>query len=276
MFSLGLSTRRVEDFFMRFFGERAFSCQTVSEVVGKVDMELKEYDKRPLSDKVRYLYLDGFSVTIRKAFKRKQVILVAMAEYEDGHRELIGFQVATSEKGIHWLGLLNDLYRRGLTGKNLKLVVVDGAGGLIEAVRTVYGFVPIQVCWIHRQRNLVRRLKNRSHRKDICADIKAVFHASSREEAIRKLKHFKGNWLPLEPRAVKIFLTDIDLSLTFFDQPSSKWRKLASNNHIERQMHEFRRRVRLIDSFRDDHSCRRIIFTQVQLLNLKLGLNPCS
>jgi transposase-like protein len=56
MFTLGLSTRRVEEFFVRFFGERAFSSQTVSEILREVDGELREFHKRPLSDKVSYLY----------------------------------------------------------------------------------------------------------------------------------------------------------------------------------------------------------------------------
>jgi len=197
-----------------------------------------------------------------------------MAEHEDGHRELIDFRVASSEKGIYWQAFLEDLYRRGLEGHNLRLVVTDGAGGLIEAVRTVYGFAPLQVCWIHRQRNLVLHLQNRAHRKDICADVKEIFHADSRQEAVELLKRFKDNWSPLEPRAVKIFLKDVDLSLTFYDQPKSKWSQLASNNIIEREMRELRRRVRLVDSFRDELSCERIIFTQVLDYNRKQQLNP--
>ena len=169
MFTLGLATRRVERFFTGFFGEYSIGAQTVSDILGRVSGALHQYRSRELSDDIRYLYLDGLYLTIRGAFKRKYVVLFALAEHTDGRREIVDFRVATSEKAVHWQAFLDGLYRRGLQGKGLKLVVTDGAAGLVEAVRTVYGFVPIQICWVHRQRNLVRHLKRRSHRQAICA-----------------------------------------------------------------------------------------------------------
>ena len=153
------------------------------------------------------------------------------------------------------------------------MVVTDGAAGLIDAVRTVYGFVPIQVCWVHRQRNLVGKLNKRSNRKTICAETTAIFQAESRDQAMKRLKTFHRRWHPKEPRAVNNFLRDIELSLTFYSQPRNKWKQLGTNNIIERQPREIRRRVRLIDSFRDEQSCERIIYTQVKQLNQRLEAN---
>jgi putative transposase len=270
MFSLGLATRRVEEFFGKFFGEYGFSHYTVSTILKQVDSELAEYRKRPLRDDVKYLFLDGFYVVIRSAFKRRYVVLFAMAEHEDGSREIVSFQAVPSEKAMYWQAFLEDLYRRGLTGSKLKLVVTDGAYGLIEAVRTVYGFTPLQVCWIHRQRNVVRRLTKQSHRKNMCEDIKGIFTAHSRKEAIKLIHQFREKWKSIEPKAVEIFLFDIDLSLTFYDLHHAEAKKLKSNNIIERMLREMRRRVRLVDSFRDEKSCERILFTQVLRINRKL------
>lgn len=276
MFTLGLATRRVERFFTDFFGQYAIGSQTVSDILKRVSGDLHDYRTAPLSDDVCYLYLDGLYLTIRGAFKRKYVVLFAIAEDAGGRRRIVGFQVATSEKSIHWQAFLDSLYRRGLKGKQLQMVVTDGAAGLIDAVRTVYGFVPIQVCWVHRQRNLAGHLKQRSNRQDICADATAIFKANSRELALKRLREFRHKWHPKEPRAVNNFLKDIELSLTFFCQPRDKWTQLATNNIIERQLREVRRRVRLIDSFRDEHSCERIIYTQVKLMNQRLCQNHKS
>lgn len=273
LFSLGLATRRVESFFTDFFGEVGFSSQTVSNILKDVRYELQQYHHRQLSDDIKYLYLDGTYVTIRSAFKRQQVILFAIAEYLDGHREIVDFTIVSSEKGIHWQAFLDNLYRRGLTGKHLKLIIADGAVGLIEAARTVYGHVPIQVCWIHRQRNLIGRLKHRCHRKEICSDVSAIFKAGSHKEAVKLLFKFQRKWQTKESHAVRLFLRDIDMSLSFYNQPKEKWKQLASNNFIERQIREIKRRVKLVDSFRDEKSCERIVFTQVKLLNEKLELN---
>ena len=273
LFTLGLSTRRVERFFTEFFGEYGFGSQTVSDILKRVSSDLHKYRTAPLSDDIRYLYLDGIYMTIRGAFKRKYVVLFAIAEYADGRRSIVGFQVATSEKTIHWQAFLDNLYRRGLKGKELRLVVTDGAGGLIDAVRTVYGFVPVQVCWVHRQRNLAKYLKRRSNRKAICADATAIFQADSKTQAVSLLKQFHMRWHPKEPRAVNNFLKNIELSLTFFSLPANKRKQLGTNNIIERQLREIRRRVRLIDSFRDEQSCERIIYTQVKQLNQRLMEN---
>ena len=270
LFTLGLSTRRVEGFFTEFFGQYGLGAQTVSEILKRVSGELHEYRTKPLSDDVRYLYLDGIYVPIRSAFKRKYVILFAIAEDHDGRRQIVGFQVAPSESTSHWQTFLDGLYRRGLKGNQLQMVVTDGAAGLIDAVRTVFGSTDIQLCWVHRQRNMVGKLNKRSHRKAICAEVSDIFKADSRHEALRKLRDFHRRWHPEEPRAVKAFLKDIELSLTFFSQPRDKWHQLASNNFIERQLREIRRRVRLIDSFRDEQSCERIIYTQVKQLNQRL------
>jgi len=270
LFTLGLSTRRVERFFTEFFGEYGLGAQTVSDILKRVSGDLHDYRTVPLSDDVRYLYLDGLYLTIRGAFKRKYVVLFAIAESGDGTRRIVGFQVSTSEKTVHWQAFLDGLYRRGLKGKQLQMVVTDGAAGLIDAVRTVYGFVPIQVCWVHRQRNLAGHLKHRSNRKEICADATAIFQAESKTQALKLLRSFHRRWHPKEPRAVNNFLKDIELSLTFFSQPGDKWKQLGTNNIIERQLREIRRRVRLIDSFRDEQSCERIIYTQVKQMNQRL------
>jgi putative transposase len=48
----------------------------------------------------------------------------------DGRREVIGYMKAKAESEAAWESFLDDLYKRGLTGKRLKLIVADGAGGL--------------------------------------------------------------------------------------------------------------------------------------------------
>ena len=48
-----------------------------------------------------------------------------------------------------WEGLLEDLFRCGLEGKNLLLIVTDGCEGLAAAIPTVYAHVEHQRYWVH-------------------------------------------------------------------------------------------------------------------------------
>ena len=58
-------------------------------------------------------------------------VLVATGVNADGHREILGVQVTTSEDGAGWLGFFRDLTARGLSG--VKLVTSDAHAGLVAA-----------------------------------------------------------------------------------------------------------------------------------------------
>ena len=57
-----------------------------------------------------------------------------------------------------WEGLLNDLYRRGLRGKHLQLIITDGCPGLAGAIQTVYPRVLHQRCWVQKMRSCAGKL----------------------------------------------------------------------------------------------------------------------
>jgi transposase-like protein len=52
-------------------------------------------------------------------------MLVAYGVRRDGSRQLLAFLRSQGESQSDWEGLLQDLYRRGLEGKNLQLIVTD-------------------------------------------------------------------------------------------------------------------------------------------------------
>ena len=127
-------------------GKRVLSPQAVSLIFRKVEEELKSYRERRLSDDYVYLFLDGFSVTLRRAFKRPYTILFALGVTGEGEKEVIDFKVVSSEKTIPCQSFLQRLYNRGLEGKNLKLIICDGSPGLVEAINWVYPEVKRQDC----------------------------------------------------------------------------------------------------------------------------------
>ncbi len=60
------------------------------------------------------------------------VVLLATGVNGDGHREVLGIRVATSETGAAWNEFFADLVARGLTG--VRLVTSDAHAALVEAV----------------------------------------------------------------------------------------------------------------------------------------------
>jgi hypothetical protein len=90
-------------------------------------------------------------------------MLVAYGIRRDGRRHLLAFLRSQGEGQADWEALLGDLYRRGLEGKALELILTDGCAGLAAAIRTVYPRMRHQRCWVHKMRNILEKARKRDY-----------------------------------------------------------------------------------------------------------------
>ena len=81
------------------------------------------------------------------------VVLTATGVNADGHREVLGLRVATTESSAAWNGLLADLVARGLGG--VRLVTSDAHTGLVEAIAANLPAATWQRCRTHYAANLM-------------------------------------------------------------------------------------------------------------------------
>jgi putative transposase len=126
MFLAGVSTRRVGEVLEPMLG-KSISAQTVSRITKSIDREVAVFLSRPLGDSYCYLFLDGIALKMKTVTGVvKKLVLTAYGITEEGKKEIISFQLATAESEAQWEGFLDNLYRRGLEGKGLKLIVTDG------------------------------------------------------------------------------------------------------------------------------------------------------
>src|SRR3989475_6467347 len=149
-FVLGLSTRKVGEALLAILG-RPISAETVSRVAKTLDAAVAAFHRRPLKDRYKVLMLDGV-VLARKtgAGALRPPVPVAPGLRPDGTKEIIDFRLAGSESAAEWERFLTDLFRRGLTGEGLDMICVDGGGGLLAALPTVFPGIPVQRCWAHK------------------------------------------------------------------------------------------------------------------------------
>lgn len=99
------------------------------------------------------------------------------------------FTRSTGESQAAGEGRLQQLYRRGLEGRQLQLIVMDGCPGLATALQTVSPRVAHQRCWVHKLRNLVSGARRRDHTA-MKADAQAIYRAPSRTEAVTQAQAF--------------------------------------------------------------------------------------
>ena len=208
-FLRGISTRQVGRIVATLTGEPV-SAQTVSKLTRDLDAAVRQFHQAPLKDEWLYLFLDGVSLRVRRPAGRKRVqMLVAYGVRRDGSRQLLAFQRSSGESQVAWEGLLQDLYRRGLEGKNLALIVTDGCPGLAAAIQVVYPRVRHQRCWVHKMRNILEKVRQRDS-DQVKADARAIYLApnlaAAREPSIsfrnaggRSTRAWSGDWSGICP-----------------------------------------------------------------------------
>ena len=177
-FLRGISTRQVGRVVGILTGE-VVSPQTVSRLSRDLDEAVRQFHQAPLKDEWAYLFLDGVSLRMRRPSGRQRVhMLVGYGVRGDGTRQLLGFLRSQGESQTAWEGLLEDLYRRGLKGEKLLLIVTDGCPGLAAAIQTVYPRALHQRCWVHKLRNILEKVRRRDH-DAVKADAQAIYRADS-------------------------------------------------------------------------------------------------
>jgi len=267
-FLRGISTRQVGRVVATLTGETV-SAQTVSNLTRDLDHAVREFHRAPLKDEWAYLFLDGVSLKVRRPAGRQCVqMLVAYGVRQDGTRQLLGFLRAKGEGQAHWEALLNDLYRRGLKGDKLLLVVTDGCPGLAAAIQTVYPRAAHQRCWVHKMRNILKKVRRRDY-DAVKADAQAIYLADGRRQAVAAARAFCRRWRSEYPSVVKQLERDLPELLAFFAFPRHLWRKLRTTNIIERCFVEVRRRTRPMVCFVNVQSVDRIIYSIFQRFNLE-------
>ena len=82
--------------------------------------------------------------------------VIATAVNAEGHREIVGFDIVTTEDTAAWTAFLRSLVARGLSG--VELVISDAHGGIKAAIAAVLAEATWQRCRTHFMANLASRV----------------------------------------------------------------------------------------------------------------------
>jgi putative transposase len=193
-------------------------------------------------------------------------MLVAYGVRRDGTRHLLAFLRSQGESQADWEGLLQDLYRRGLEGKHLALIITDGCPGLAAAIATVYPRARHQRCWVHKMRNILEKVRKADY-EEVKTGAQAIYLAAGRRQAEASFRRFRARWWRDYGTMVRRLERDLPELLSFFAFPRPRWRKLRTTNVIERCFVEVRRRTRPMVCFVNVASVDRIIYSIFQRFN---------
>lgn len=252
MYLAGVSVRRVEDITEALWGSRV-SPSTVSDLNQRIYERIEQWRQRPLSGRYVYVYMDGLWLKRSWGGEMESVsVLVAIGVNEQGYREVLGVCEGMSESKESWLGLLRNLYSRGL--ESIDLVVSDKSGGLMEALPEIYPQAKWQRCLFHFHRNVLDKVPH-SKKAAAAAMLKAIHAQESAEAAKRKASEVAEGLESLKlGAAAKVLREGIAESVTYYRYPRKHHRSIRTNNMLERIMKEIRRRTRVVGCFPDGKS----------------------
>ena len=256
MYVQGVSTRRVAAITEQLCGTEVSSSQ-VSRATAELDKQFDAWRERPLGQ-MRYLYLDARYEKVRQNGQvRNAAVLLAMGVNLEGKREVLGVSVSLGEHEVHWRTFLKSLVTRGLAG--VQLVISDDHSGLQKARMAVFGGVPWQRCQCHLQRNAQAYVPRRTMKREVAADIRAIFNAANRHDAETLLAQAVQKYAPQASALADWMEKNIPEGLTIFAFPSAHQRRIRTTNSLERLNREIRRRTRVAMLFPNEASCLRLV-----------------
>ena len=163
-----------------------------------------------------------------------------------------------------WVELGRDLTARGLAAP--RLIVADGAPGLISAVEEIWPRADRQHCAVHRLRNLIAKLPNSEHDRIRFNYWAALTDATSVKDGklrlqvlISELEH--GGY----ESAARCLADDLDALVVHLRYPLRHRERWRSTNLLERSLGEVRRRTKVMGRFPGETSCLSLVSAVLDL-----------
>jgi putative transposase len=257
MYVEGVSTRKVREITEVLCGT-SFSKSLVSELAGQLDEELAAWRNRLLTETTYpYLSVDARYEHVRQGGQVvSQGVLIVAGIRADGHREILAVEVADTESAATYHHLFQGLKARGLSG--VRLVTSDAHAGLKAAIDRHFQGASWQRCQVHVTRDLLGMV-GAGRRREVAEDLRGIFAATTREQALATAEIMAARWEPTHPRVARLLEEGIEDCLACLAFPLAHRARIRTTNGLERLNEEIKRRTRVVRIFPNAEACFRLV-----------------
>ncbi|MGB9182244.1 MAG: IS256 family transposase [Pyrinomonadaceae bacterium] len=266
LYARGMTTREIQSHLEEIY-QVEVSPSLISSVTDAVIEEVKAWQSRALDALYPILYLDALQVKVRDgAHIRNKAIYLAIGVNLSGIKEVLGLWVAQTEGAKLWLQIVTELKNRGVA--DIFIACVDGLKGFPEAIETVFPEAQVQLCIVH----LVRHSLNYvgwKQRKEVAADLQAVYRAATREEAELRLSEFAQKWDAQFPTISKSWRANWERVTPFFAYPADIRKVIYTTNAIESVNMSLRKIIKNRGSFPTDEAVLKLLYLALQNISRK-------
>ena len=256
----GVSTRSVDDLVVALGVDTGISKSEVSRICAGLDVRVDAFRNRTLGHiAFPYVYLDATYINVRDDALGQVVsraVVIATGITANGDREVLGVDIGDSEDETFWTRFLRSLRDCGLGG--VRLVISDAHAGLKASIRKCFAGSSWQRCRVHYARNLLATVP-KSHVEFVAAAFRSIFALGTKPEVDARYDEVTDTLNERFPKAAESMRSAKTDVLAFAVFPTGHWRKIWSNNPLERLNKEVKRRSNVVGIFPNDAAAIRLI-----------------
>ena len=265
MYARGMSTRQIQGSLEEIY-QVELSPTSISNVTDSVSDLVKQWQSRPLDCNYAIIWLDALYVKLRDGgHVVNKAVYMAMGLNMKGHKEVLGLWAGTSankgEGAKFWLQVLTELKNRGV--RDVFVVCVDGLTGFPEAIQTVFPQAEVQQCIVHQVRNSLNYVSYK-HRKQVAADLKPIYQASTVEQGELKLDEFAAKWDGVYPTISQMWRRNWQYLKTFFAYEQDIRKVIYTTNTIESVNMSLRKIIKTRGSFPNQEAAFKLLYLALE------------
>jgi putative transposase len=266
MYARGMTVRDIQGHLEEVYGVEV-SPDLISKVTSAVVEDVAAWQNRPLDAVYPLVYLDALVVKVRdQGVVRNKAVYIALAVTLAGAKEVLGLWIEQNEGAKFWLKVINELKTRGV--RDVLITCCDGLKGFPEAIEAVFPQAVVQTCIVHMIRNSLRFVSYKD-RKAVAKDLRPVYTAASREEALVALEAFEQKWARRYPMIAASWRSNWERVVPFLDFPPDVRKVIYTTNAIESLNSTLRKLLQYRGHFPTDEAVYKLLYLALSKMEKK-------
>src|SRR5215203_131417 len=266
LYARGMTLSEIQGHLEEIYGVEV-SPSLISTVTDAVLDEVRAWQSRPLDAVYPILYLDALQVKVKSQGRvSNKAIYLAFGVNMQGLKEVLGMWAADTEGAKFWMQVVTELKNRGV--QDVFIACVDGLKGFPEAIEAVFPETQVQLCIVHLVRHSLFYVSHKD-RKEVAADLKLIYQASTLEQADRELSNFADKWQKTYPAVVKSWQNNWTKVIPMFSFVPEIRKAIYTTNAIESLNMTLRKVIKNRAMFPSDEAVFKILYLALKNISKK-------
>lgn len=195
-----------------------------------------------------------------------RAVYVAIGVNMEGRKEVLGLWTSASEGAKFWLTILTELRNRGV--KDIFIACVDGLKGFPQAIESVFPQAQVQLCIVHLVRASLKYVSWKD-RKQVAADLKLIYRASTVEQAQQELENFMAHRGAKYQAIGKLWREQWQRVIPLFAFPEEIRKVIYTTNAVESLHMSLRKIIKNRGSFPNEDSAIKLLYLALRNASAK-------